>query len=241
MAESGLKRFWNTIKLPPAAGRRENEMALPPEEQRRRNQLLTVTAAVFLIGGGSWAAYLYVASAPRRAEAVFHEGMSLMALGKDREAVERFTKATDIWPDLANGYLERGLVRLNLHQTDQAIQDFEQAIDVTPSLAEAHTALGSIYRQQGDLKRAVNEFSLAIDLGSAVDANYQRGQMYESLGEHQKALDDYNQAVHGLPDAPYIYRARAVAKEKLGDATGAQEDRKKADSIEFPNAPKAAP
>jgi tetratricopeptide (TPR) repeat protein len=74
-----------------------------------------------------------------------------------------------------------------------------------------------------------------------VEANYQRGQMYESLGEHQKALQDYNLAIGGMPDAPYIYRARALTRENLGDGAGARDDRQKADSIEFPNARKPAP
>jgi tetratricopeptide (TPR) repeat protein len=64
--------------------------------------------------------------------------------------------------------------------------------------------------------------------------------MYESLGEHQKALEDYNQAIGGMPDAPYVYRARAMTRENLGDETGAKEDRQKAISIERPYARRPA-
>jgi tetratricopeptide (TPR) repeat protein len=258
MPESGLKRFWNAIKPPPAAPRRPSEHSpttsrsfweflkpppavggppkteRSPEERRRRKQLVVGTSVAILIGGGAYGIYVYIASAPQRAAAVLLEGKAVMAQGKYQEAVERFTRATDIWPPLAAGYFERGLAHRNLHQTDAAVQDFEQAINADPNLADAHTALGAIYRERGDLKNAVQEFTLAIDLGSAVEANYQRGQMYESLGEHQKALEDYNQAIGGLPDAPFVYRARALTLENLGDAAGAKNDRQKADSIEHP-------
>jgi tetratricopeptide (TPR) repeat protein len=263
MAESGLKRLWNAIKPPPPVPRRPSEQSparsksfweflkpppaagppkneRSPEERNRRKRLLVGTAAAILIGGGAWGVYAYVASAPQRAEAVLQEGMRLMASGKNPEAVARFTKATDIWPPLAAGYLERGLAHLNLHETDAAVKDFQEAIDVNSNLTEAHTALGSIYRQRGDLKGAVKEFTLAIKLGSDVEANYQRGQMYESLGEHQKALEDYSQAIGGMPDAPYVYRARAMTRENLGDEAGAKEDRQKALLIEHPYARRPA-
>jgi tetratricopeptide (TPR) repeat protein len=258
MPESGLKRFWNAIKPPPAVPRRPSEHSptrsrgfweflkpppaaggppkteRTPEERRRRKRLVVGTVAVILIGAGAWGIYTYIASAPQRAQTVLQEGKALVAQGKYQEALDRFTRATGIWPPLAAGYFERGLAHRNLRQTDAAVQDFEQAINADSNLADAHTALGTIYRERGDLKSAVNEFTLAINLGSAVEANYQRGQMYESLGEHQKALDDYNQAIGGMPDSPFVYRARALTRENLGDAAGAKDDRQKADSIEFP-------
>ena len=241
MAESGLKRLWNAIKPPPPVPWHSSEQAgglpeseLSAEEHRRRKRLLIITAVAIAMGGVGWAAYSYIASAPQRADAALQEGMRLMASGQYKGAEERFTRATEIFPSLATGYLERGLAHLNLHEPDLAIKDFEHAIDLNPNFAEAHTALGGVYRERGDLKHAVGEFTLAINLGSAVDANYQRAQMYESLGEHQKALEDYNQAIAGLPDAPYVYRARAVTREILGDAAGAKQDRHTADLIEHP-------
>jgi tetratricopeptide (TPR) repeat protein len=258
MPESGLKRFWNAIKPPPAVPRRPSEHSptrsgsfweflkpppaaggppkteRSPEERRRRKRLVLGTAAAILIAGGAWGIYAYIASAPQRAQAVLQEGKALVAQGKYQEAVERFTRATDIWPPLAAGYFERGLAHRNLRQTDAAAQDFEQAISADSNLTEAHTSLGAIYRERGDLKNAVKEFTLAINLGSTVEANYQRGQMYESLGEHQKALEDYNQAIGGMPDSPFVYRARALTRANLGDAEGAKDDRQKADLIEHP-------
>ena len=72
----------------------------------------------------------------------------------------------------------------------------------------------------------MNEFSAAISLNGDLDAYYQRGQVYESLGEHQKAIADYDVAISQMRDAPYIYLARASAREHLGDKDGAAEDRK---------------
>jgi tetratricopeptide (TPR) repeat protein len=267
MAESGLKRFWKAIKPPspvprrpsgqsplrskglwealkppPAVGPVESERS--PEERRRRKMLVVVTAALILVGGGAWGVYSgvssYIASAPARAQAAFQDGMRLMSPGKYQQAVERFTNATTIWPPLTSAYLERGLAHLNLHEMDLAAADLEQAIKLDPNLPEAHTALGNLYRERGDLNRAVNEFTLAINLASTVDAYDQRGHLYESLGEHQKALEDYNRAISELPEFPHLYRARAVTRQNLGDEAGAKEDRQKADLLEHSAAPNPA-
>jgi tetratricopeptide (TPR) repeat protein len=187
-----------------------------------------------LVLAGAWGAYAYVSGAPKRAQAVLADGLRLMAAGNYSQAIESFTRATKIWPRLATGFLERGLAHLDLQDTDAAVEDFKHAIEVDRSLTEAHTALGSIYRKRGDLNGAVNEFTVAIDLGSTVEANYQRGQLYESLGQHQKALEDYGLAIAQLPNAPYVYRARALSRDNMGDRTGAEEDRKTAYLIEHP-------
>lgn len=244
MTEPGFRRFWNAIKLPPAVPRRSFDdqyrspywkklwdVLKPPPAVRR---ILWIATGAVLVAGGAWGAYSYVSGAPRRAQAALEDGLRLMASGKYQQAIDTFTRATNIWPRLGAGYLERGLAHLNLQDTGAATADFRHAIEVDRNLTEAHTGLGSIYRQQGDLNGAVNEFTVAITLGSTVDANYQRGQLYESLGEHQKAIEDYNVAITQFPDAPYVYRARALSKENMGDREGAEGDRRTAYSIEHP-------
>ncbi len=158
MPESGLKRFWNAIKPPPAVPRRPSEHSPTrsasfweflktaargrralrkrkghPEERRRRKRLVVGTAAAILIAGrrlGNICVHrLRCPSVPETVAPSRAEAFARMAQGKYQEAVERFTKATDIWPPLAAGYFERGLAHRDLHQTDAAVQDFEQAIE----------------------------------------------------------------------------------------------------------------
>jgi tetratricopeptide (TPR) repeat protein len=133
--------------------------------------------------------------------------------------------------------LQRGLAHQNLHQQDLALADFQSAINADPDMGAAHNAIGSIFRQRGDNERALNEFSLAIKLDGDIDAYYQRGQVYETMGEHKKAIDDYDVAIGQMRDAPYVYLARALSKAALGDSAGAAEDRKRASQLEYHLAP----
>ncbi len=230
MADSGWVRFLRSIKPPPAV--QAEEGASSKAEKRQRRTILLRAASILAIMGGGGGAYVYLSSAPSRAQTVLEDGMRLMAQGDSTGAESRFTRAVGIRPQLAAGYLQRGLVRTTLRNGEGAREDFEHAIALDPNMAAAHTALGLLYRDRGDLTRAVSQYTLSIQLASNTDALYQRAQLYASLGQHDKALADYDAAIHEEPDAPLVYRARAMSRDALGDHNGAEEDRALAWHIE---------
>jgi len=51
-----------------------------------------------------------------------------------------------------------------------------------------------------------------------------RGGYYQELGEHEKALADFNKAISIEPNAPYVYKARAVLNIELGEMEDAKAD-----------------
>jgi len=230
MAPSRLERLWNAIDPPPPVGVRG---AIVSKRQTLRQRImLWGMVAVVLVGAGAAEAHFYTTSERARAEGVFQDGMRFMITGDYEAAAERFTDAVRIWP-LADGYLQRGYASRGLNQLDAAIEDYQQAIREDPNMVTAYIALGVAYQEQGDLPRAVNDFTLAIHLKANADLYYQRGQVYELLGQHEQAIQDYALAMKNLPDAAYIYRARAVSLEAMGDSAGAERDRRTA--MQFKN------
>lgn len=233
---SGIERLWNAIKPVPADLRRMT----PEQIAARQRQIRMVRAGMALVVAGlaAWGGYHWYSTAQERAQAKFQQGMQVMAVGDFKSAEKIFTSAVNTWPQMANGYLERGLARKNKGDIDGAFQDFQKAVEIDSGLVQAHTELGLIYRNRGDLQHAAGEMTEAINLGAAnkfgenTDAYYERGQLYQAMGQPQKALDDYNLAIHEEPDAPYIYRARALVRDALGDADGATADRAEASHIE---------
>jgi tetratricopeptide (TPR) repeat protein len=226
---SFLARWWNSIKpLPEEASRR----APVPAQKRRQRRLIKRTVGLVALAVAGWYVYGYIASAPERANTQLQEGMRKMQPGAYREAVARFDRAIGIKPDLAEAYLERGIAHHFLGETEPALADLDKALDLNPDLAAAYNERGAIYRQRGDPRKAIEELSKSIKAQNTTDGYYQRGQAYESLGQHQKAIEDYDQAVAQMRESPFVYRARALAKDKLGDTEGAKQDRAKADSIE---------
>ena len=221
MAPSWPKRLWNAIKPPPPAYRPGEEPRLP---LRNRRLIVLAAAVLILLAVATPIVYSYIKAAPQRAEAKLQEGMRLMKPASYADAITRFDRAIAINPDLAQAYLDRGFAKRYLKETDAALADFNRALELNPNLSGAYTARGYIYRERGDVQRALAEFTRSIEVESNVEAYYERGQTYESLGDHQKAIADFDEAIALMRDAPYIYRARALVKLKLGDKAGFQED-----------------
>lgn len=230
MPESGFARLWQLIAPPPAD---RGSVTQRPKLQARQKRLLTIAASVVVLAGGGWATYSYISGAQQRAEDEFQAGMKSMHPGQYQNAVGRFTHAIQIH-ELAKAYLERGNAHRFLGEDDQAMADFEKAAELDPGLARAYSNLGSIYRDRHDMRHALEAYSKSIAISPNVDALFERGEMYEAAGEHQKAIDDFSVAIEGIRDAPYMYRARALAKRNLGDIAGYEADRDQARAIEHP-------
>ena len=229
---SFLARWWNSIKpLPEEASRRAPVTA----QKRKQRRLIKRTIGVVAVAGTGWYVYDYITSAPERANAQLQAGMQKMQPGAYREAIVRFDRAVSIMPQLPNAYLERGIAHHFLGEIEPALADLDKALELNPDLAAAYNERGAIYHERGETQKAIEELGKSIKAQATTDGYYQRGQAYESLGQHQRAIEDYDQAVAQRREAPYVYRARALAKDKLGDTEGAKQDRAKADGIESPH------
>ena len=205
-----------------------------PELWRRRRRLFKITGGLIVVLAGGGSVYDYIDTTEQRAEKQLQEGMSLMGSGAYRDAMASFDRSIQIWPHAANPYLQRGSAHQILGESDAALADFNRALDLDPELAQAHTGRGTIYRDRGDLKAALAEFAASLHMEPTVSAYYERGHTYESLGEHRKAIDDYDRGIALMPEAPFLYRARSFARRNLGDIAGYQADRDKAQGIETP-------
>ena len=211
----------------------------PAQKQKHRRKQKKVAyfmlAAVLLLCAAGYGIY-YVISAPQRARAALELGKQKMGPATYKEALGHFNRAIEIAPDLAEAYLNRGFAEKALSAAEagdagmqeRAAIDFEKALDLDSSLTPAHDELGQIYAARGDTSKALEHFSQSIKVKATPNGYYQRGQLYEKLGEHEKALEDFNLAIAELTDAPYVYFARAVVREKLGDAEGSKTDRARA-------------
>jgi tetratricopeptide (TPR) repeat protein len=231
MSDSPLSRIWDLVKPPPPANRRvvsPQVLAL----RRRRRRLVMITLGTVLVLAAAVGVFDYIESAPQRADKEFQEGMKLMRPGKYPDAIDRFTRSLNISPQRPDVYLERGNAHRALGESDAALADFQAAADLNPSFAEAHTGIAMIYLERNDPRRTLEELNRSLSIQPNIEAYYQRGLILDAQGEHQKAIDDYDKAIAVARDAPYMYRARAMAKQSLGDLEGAHADRATAAQIE---------
>jgi tetratricopeptide (TPR) repeat protein len=228
VAKNIITRAWESVKLPPVQGTKK---PISPQRRKQRRMIFG-TLTVFVLAGIGWAIYAYIGTAPQRAQSAFDDAQRLMSAGHYARAIDGFTRTLSIWPQMANAYVERGLAHHFMGEDPQALADLDRALGLDPNLSAAYAARGSISRDHGDVSRAMAEYSRSIETSPNVEAFFERGQLYEKLGEHQKAIADYDQAIAYLRDAPHVYRARAFAKSNMGDEQGAKADRDMAHSLE---------
>jgi tetratricopeptide (TPR) repeat protein len=224
MTESPFSRFWNMVK-PPSEGPRPAVSIEALALRRRQRRLVMITLGALAMVAAGYGVFEYIDSAPQRADKEFDEGMKLMHPGKYPDAVLRFTRVLNISNQRSDAYLERGNAHRSLGESDAALADFQAAADLNPALAAAHNGIAVIYIERHDTRHALEELDKSIAIQPTIEAYYQRGEILESQGEHQKAIDNYDQAIALARDAPEVYLARATAKANLGDEEGAHADR----------------
>jgi len=188
--------------------------------------------AALILGGAGWLVYNYVANAPERARAELALGLQKLAPGAYEEAMLHFDRAIQISPQYSEAYLSRAVAEHDQSRSAAALADLDKALDLGPDSTRAYNERGQIYLENGDTRRAIQEFSKSIEVTPTVDGHYQRGEAYEKLGEHQKAIADFDAAILESSEAPYAFRARAVARLASGDRAGAAADEQKARLIE---------
>jgi len=114
----------------------------------------------------------------------------------DEDGIDPFAKGkiANLHAELAQAYLEVGLV-------NEAIQELRNGVRLRPQFADLRVRLGEVYQQAGDLAAAKYEFAEAI----RVKPNYARAHTAMGLallvsGQRGKAIEQWKRALEISPD-----------------------------------------
>jgi len=169
---------------------------------------------------------------PAPAVEAFNRGRDLMKHRQFAEAVQAFTKAANIRPDWAQGYVSRGNAYQHLEQFDDAIRDYSRAIGLNPKLTNAYIGRAQCYVHQQRDGPAFDDFNQAIALKpDAAVALHGRAWIYLRRKAYHKSLADFNESIRLSPNNVPAYRGRADARRALGDSQGAQADQAKYEEL----------
>lgn len=162
----------------------------------------------------------YISTHAPRAIDYFGRAMDFISIHNYAKAIEDFSRAIDLTPDLAPAYLMRAIARYRQAladrdaqpsgdsresfavanarlraEMDKVLQDYDKLIELSPRMPFAYYNKGVMLAQAGDLTQALQNFTRTIELKSDMgEAYYNRGFVYLQLGQKEKGVNDLSKA-----------------------------------------------
>jgi len=169
-----------------------------------------------------------------RASALYARGLSERMLGQLNKAVQTFSEAIELNPDMAEAYYRRGICYHYLGDDQLAIADFVESANINFEDPRANLWEGFTHAKMGNFQEALRAYGNALAASDRyTPAFLNRGLAYMALGEYEKALADFNDAVRLEPSNSDYYFKRGLAYEALANFEKAAESF--AAAIEFNN------
>jgi tetratricopeptide (TPR) repeat protein len=158
-------------------------------------------------------------------------GSEAAEAGAAGSAVGYFTTVTELNPNDARAYAERGYVRTTMWKYEEAVADFDTSLRLDrglilqPIAAEAYLWTGWDQGESGDYERAVELLDRAIEIDPALPNSYvHRGVALTFLGQYARAVADFDRAIDLLPEDASLYVHRGYALGEMGQPARAISD-----------------
>ena len=179
---------------------------------------------------------------PKRSDYYIDYGMSLIKLGRYEEALKEFYQAfvnKDIIIVKRNNkriFRGKGITYYYMQEFDKAIEEFQKALDIR-ELSELDVDIlyyiGGSLMTTGTYEEAIKTYTNLIDLDKKSAAAYSsRALCYRNLGDYEKSLADYDQAILVEPSNYLHYFGKYYLLSESGDEAAANEVLTKASELE---------
>jgi tetratricopeptide (TPR) repeat protein len=135
------------------------------------------------------------------------------------QAIEHFTRMTQLKPMNAKAYINLGAVYNRKEEFQKAADILKKAISRDGKAVEAYYNLGIAYRGTKQPAMAVNAYKEALKLNpQMLDAMQNLGNSYLEMNNPKAAIEQYKRALEIDPDFERAKRGLARAEEALNQA-----------------------
>lgn len=127
-------------------------------------------------------------------------GVALLEQYKAKEAVEAFTRALEIKPDLLMARINLSIALYYLPDADGAKREAENALTRDPNAPQPHYILGVIARARNRFDEAIGEFQKVLKIDpDDVGSNINIGQIFAQQKEYPEAIAAFRRAINAEP------------------------------------------
>jgi len=157
-----------------------------------------------------------------------HRARRLSEIGSYQPALREVDKAIAIYPDQAEGYLQRAIVHREAKNDFKAIEDYRHALKINDRLPGTHYDLAQSLRRVNLREQAVAEYRHAAELDpSMAQAFSNMGVTLREMGHTGDAIQAFRQAIEAAPRYRKAYNnlgASYAEAGRLGDAVSTFEE-----------------
>ena len=153
---------------------------------------------------------------PRHLDALSMIGVLALQSGNAQAAVDYFTRATEVAPDFADAFYNRGVAQGELKRWDDALESYARAIALAPDNARVHNNRGNVLQKMQRWSEALASYERALKLRpDYVEALVNRGAVLRELRRWDEAVANYRKALQLRPDYPEGFSNLGLALKEM--------------------------
>ncbi|MBX9941478.1 MAG: tetratricopeptide repeat protein [Candidatus Obscuribacterales bacterium] len=182
-------------------------------------------AALLLLAGLSMSISMSISASAQGLQRLQADAERYFNSQQMAKAIPLYDKLISLSPNNASYYCKRGEAYLGLEQIEKAKLDVDKAIKLAPAYRNAYMARARIASESRDFKSALNYSDVAVrgiklgdrDFSKVVWVWHQdRAAWYSELGDVNKAIEQYTEALKFNPNGFWLYYFRASNYFKQG-------------------------
>ena len=137
-------------------------------------------------------------------------GAALASLGRFAPAIEQYTAALRINPEMDEALTSLGLVYFRQGRLGEALAQYNEAVRFNPRYAEAYINRGIVLGVQGKRSQAIEDFRAALKMSpDNAEVHYNLGYALAENGQTDEAVSHFNEALRINP-------GHAQARNRMG-------------------------
>jgi tetratricopeptide (TPR) repeat protein len=162
---------------------------------------------------------------PLDARALINRGLVRAKQGDLDRAIEEFSRAIELEPQLAAAWFDRGLSRERKGDVERAMADYSRAIAIEPANLAFRLRRGIVRGMSANFEGAMEDCSMVIERDSrAAPAYVTRSCARRGTGDFKGAIEDASRAIALDRMLAMAWLHRGLARQRMGEKKGALED-----------------
>lgn len=148
--------------------------------------------------------------------AIYNRGLVYQSLEDYESAVADFQKVISMNPSYkVDAYCNLGAVYLDMDMYGDALKTLDKALSLDSTNVDGYLLRADVYIERRQYDSVIGEYNKVLAFSpDALDIMYKRGKIYELIGEHNKAQEDFKYILDADSED---FQITKIAKKEIRD------------------------